>query len=85
MLYVQSFTLIKSTYRRNNFVNSCWWNAKPDCTKHSFINWYIHRHMSMEYFRKHGIFQKTPFRSARLTQHYDFFFISPIAMILDLF
>jgi hypothetical protein len=33
---------------------------------------------------KHIQFRKTPFRSARLTQRYDFW-ISPISMNLDVF
>jgi hypothetical protein len=43
---------INQIFRRKNFIKWYWWNTKPDCTKHSFINWYIHRHMSMVYFKK---------------------------------
>ena len=70
MLYIQSFTLIKSTGARIS-INRYWWNTKPDCTKHSFINWYIHRHMSIVYFRNlhsevHDLHNATTFGSHRL-------------------
>jgi hypothetical protein len=68
-----------------NFITMYLWNTKTEyktfirctcgtlrlSTKHSFIGIY-------------GIFRKTPFRSARLTQRYDFW-ISPISMNLDVF
>jgi hypothetical protein len=45
----------------------------PSPTYKTFIHSYVY-----------GIFQKTPLRSARLTQHYNYW-ISPITMNLNVF
>ena len=76
MLYVQSFILIKSTGARI----STGTGGIPSPTVqniHSLIGIFIDMCL-------YGIFQKTPFGSARLTQRYDFW-TSPIAMNLDVF
>jgi hypothetical protein len=66
MLYVQSFTLIKSTGAR---ISSTGTGGIPSPTVQN--NWYIHRHMSMVYFRKlhsevHDLHNATTFGSHRL-------------------
>jgi hypothetical protein len=72
MLYVQSFTLIKSTDAR---ISSTGTGGIPSPTVqniHSFIGIFIDIYV-------YGIFQKTLFGSARLTQRYHLR-ITPIAM-----
>jgi hypothetical protein len=75
MLYVQSFTLIKSTGARISSTGTGRIPSPIVQNIHSLIGIFKGIYV-------YGIFQKPPFGCGRLTQRYDFW-ISQIAMNLD--